>query len=220
MHMPHIVSPSLLGRRERAALAEFPLDSISPGFVLLWQDDVPESALVLVEGIVKLIHRLPDARSTVVGLRGAGSLFALESVLARRPHPVSIVTVTPCRVRRIARRRLSEVTGAGGGLASWVLLARIAEQERQVREAAALARLDARERLESYFEFVRAEAGNSPDGGTDIPLPLRDWELAQLLAVTPSYLSRLIQEQQANGRIVRQGRRSASLRADAEVPGA
>ena len=211
MHTPQIGRQSPLGRRERAALAEFPLDTIGPGFVLLRQDTVPESALVLLEGILKLIHRLPDGRSTVVGLRGAGALLGTESVLARRPHLVSVVTVTACRARRIPRRRFAEITGSGGALSSWALGARFAEQECQVRQAAALARLDARERLESHFEFVRTELGVSTAGGEDIPLPLRDWELAQLLAVTPSYLSRLLQEQQAQGRIVRQGRRTASL---------
>lgn len=214
MHTTRIGTGSPLGRRERAALAEFPLDKMSPGFVLLWQDTVPESAFVLLEGILKLIHRLPDARSTVVALRGAGFLFGAESALARRPHPASVVAVTSCRVRRIPRRRFADVTGSGGALASWFLASRTVEQERQVHEAAALARLDARERLESYFEFVRTELGGTTAAGAVIPLPLRDWELAQLLAITPSYLSRLLQEQQAHGRIVRQTRRSAGLRAD------
>jgi len=40
-----------------------------------------------------------------------------------------------------------------------------------------------------------------------IELPLREWELAQLLAITPQYLCTLMQELLEQGRMERRGRR-------------
>ncbi len=199
-------------RSARSTLATFPLDTFAAGFVLLRQDEVPENVLVVREGIVKLIHRFSDGRDALVGLRGAGTPLGGESALARRPHPVSVVAVTACRVHRIARRQFAEFTRAGGKLSTWLHDAHLTELEDQVLQAARLARLDARERLETYFDFVRAEHGGSAtSAATEIPLPLRDWELAQLLAVTPSYLSRLFHELQSSGRLIRRGRGPACL---------
>jgi len=215
MEIPQAGTRPELSRSTRSALAQFPLDSFVSGMILVHQDSVPENVLVLRGGIVKLIHRFPDGRGAVVGLRGTGSLLGVEAALARRPHPVSVVAVTDCRVHRIGRRRFSAFMRDGGGLSTWVLGAHMAELERQVLQVARLARFDARERLESYFEFVRAEVGvASPGDHAEFELPLRDWELAQLLAVTPSYLSRLIHELQSNGRLVRRGRGHARLRED------
>ena len=215
--MPRHATSLELPRSARSALEEFPLDTFPAGSALFRQDTVPENAFVLRDGIVKLTHRLTDGRTTVVGLRRGGTLLAAESALARKPHPVGVVAVTPGRAYRIARRRLAQVVAGRGALSTWVHAANVAELEGQVLQAARLARLDARERLESYFEFVRASDARADGDVEEIDLPLRDWELAQLLAVTPSYLSRLIQELESHGRVIRRGRGNASLRANVAI---
>jgi len=64
--------------------------------------------------------------------------------------------------------------------------------------------LPAQERLaDLLWELAHALALPTSSGEILLRLPLKHWELAQLIAVTPEYLSRLLKNMQREG-IVRQ----------------
>lgn len=190
---------------------EAPVDTFSPGALVLAQDVVARNVFVLGDGIFELVHQLSDGRRTLVGLRGRGSVVGAESALARQPQPVALVAVTACSAVRIAASRFACLIREQGDFATWVLTARFEELEKQVMQSVSLARFSARERLEAYLDFcAESSRGRSKNRGS-VELPLKDRELAQFIAVTPSYLSRLMGEMQKQGRVVREGRRTRYL---------
>src|SRR5262245_53436062 len=77
-----------------------PLDTLAPGTVVLEQDVVARNVFILRDGIFELVHRLPDGRRTLIGLRGSGTVVGAESALAREPQPVAVVAVTACSATR------------------------------------------------------------------------------------------------------------------------
>ena len=195
------------GLTSRSVLAWSPIDSGAPGTVLFSQGTPARDAFLLLEGLVRLTHRLSDGRASIVGLRGRGALLGVEAAGARRPHPLTAIAVTTCRWQRVSARDWAGKPRAEAK--SWVHAARLEEHERQIVQSAGLARLSARERLEAHLDFVRAElAHGSLRPGAEVELPLRDRELAQLLAITPSYLSRLMRELEREGRLIRSGQRA------------
>jgi CRP-like cAMP-binding protein len=202
-------------RSPRLSLQGFPLDGFAPGTVIVAQGTRAPDVFVVGDGLVKLTHRRSDGRSTVVGLRARGSLLGVEPALAGRTHPLTATAVTPCRCHRIPSRRFEELLGSNSRLTARVRAAQFEELERNVDQLVGLARLSARERLETCLELMQGELGRESSRG-EVELPLRDWELAQLLAVTPTYLSRLMRELEREGRLVRSGRRArVTVRADA-----
>jgi len=66
--------------------------------------------------------------------------------------------------------------------------------------------LPAQDRLADLFwELAHALEVSTSSGEVLLRLPLKHWELAQLIAVTPEYLSRLLKKMQQDG-VVRQNK--------------
>jgi CRP-like cAMP-binding protein len=57
-----------------------------------------------------------------------------------------------------------------------------------------IACLPARQRLEQLLWKIGEQLGESQTTNFKVQLPLKHWEAAQLLAITPTYLSRLLAE--------------------------
>src|SRR5438067_1184303 len=68
-----------------------------------------------------------------------------------------------------------------------------------------------RELLRSFLGMI---GNNARHESGPLELPLRDWQVAQLLGVTRQYLSRLMQELEAGGTLRRSGKRWVLLPAD------
>ena len=87
----------------RAHLA--PPETHPAGTELLSQGRMPERVQLLSDGIVKLERRAPDRAPVTIGLRFPGWLLGAESVIAEQETPVSVVAVTDCALRGLARER-------------------------------------------------------------------------------------------------------------------
>ena len=78
------------------------------------------------------------------------------------------------------------------------------EIQEQLLQVVGLRSLCARERLGRLFlRFIPAVA--EPNEGIRLHLPLRLWEVAQLIAVTPTYVSNLLRELE-HERIIRRSK--------------
>ena len=124
------------------------------------------------------------------------------------PQPESVVTVVPSvlwviRVGELRQLERNEIFSRE----LWREFCR--EIRRQRDHVARLAHLSARDRLEDLLRSYACEmAAVSPGlNGRGVELMLREWELAQLLAITPQYLCRLMHEFEARGQLNRAGTR-------------
>ena len=175
---------------------------MKPDRELLSQGFPAKNVVMIHSGLVKLVHAYPDGRSAIIGLRGRLSVIGIGSALLAAPQPLAVITVTTCALSFVPADEFALMVRQDETLAWQVHLQCARELHQEFARAASLACLSARERLASYLAMLRAE---SPPHD-DIRLPLRDWELAQLLAVTPQYLSRLMQEVAAQGQVQRSGK--------------
>lgn len=170
------------------------------GVELLRQGGRPQDVYLIEQGVVKLI-RLDDAgRALIVGLRFPGWFLGAASVILQEECLVAAVTLTPCRLRRIRADDFLHLTLTSGEW-SWALnqvLSR--EVHDQVVHSCALGLQGARYRLEHFlWKFVSSMGGIEGQKPTRFQLPLKHSELAQLVAVTESYLSRLLKELEEAG---------------------
>jgi CRP-like cAMP-binding protein len=197
-----LLGRDLSGERWGSLFRDFPVHRYPPGSEVQRQGEVPIHVLVLRTGVLKLVHGWPDGRSTIVALRSAPYLLALEAVLLRQDLPVTAVALTPCELLLIPCEHCRELARRDGDFARSTQLELCREHHRQLVQIAGLARLTARERLDGFLRDLSQEYG---DTSGRLELPLHDWELAQLIAVTPPYLSHLMHELVGQGRLERRG---------------
>ena len=174
--------------------------SYPPGTVLMEQGGDPGDVFYVEEGLVKLVRTGPDGREQILGLRGPGWFLGAALVLTFRAHPASAVAVTPCRLRRLTREAFLDLMVRHEALSWHVHQMHSREVLSQFQQMADLGTATSRQRLERMLRrFTGAASANDNGGGVRLSLPLKRWELASLLAVTPEHLSRLLRQLRDDG---------------------
>jgi CRP-like cAMP-binding protein len=166
-----------------------PEKTVPSGVVLIEQGAPPESVFLLCRGLVKLTSISPQGRESVLGLRSAGWYAGAVSVMAQRPSVYSVKTVSPCVCSTIPANDFNMWLMRSAKMARHFMQTLCNELisqsvEAQVRGGSAEERLS---------HFMRERTMSHHNLKTLDPLPLlKQMELAQLLAVTPEHLSRLL----------------------------
>lgn len=173
------------------------LDSpVYPTGFELFRQDCPAKAVYFSEsGLVKLMRSEENGRELILSLKFSGSLLGVAAAINDKPHPFSAVTVTSCKLARLSAQAFFDLVAADSQLASSLHEMLSAEILDQTARLSQIACLPARCRLEQLLWQLASD--RSLDGSKldlKFQLPLRHWEVAQLLAITPTYLSRLLAE--------------------------
>ena len=170
------------------------------GTVLIQQGSAPGDIFFVEDGLVKLVRIDGNGREQILGLRGAGWILGAAFVLVGRSHPASVVAVTPCRMKRLSRDTFLEMMTEQPALSWHVHRMHSREVLSQFHHMADLGVRTARQRLEHVLR--RLVAVTNPNGDSkEVRLlsPLKRWEMASLIAVTPEHLSRLIRQLRDDG---------------------
>lgn len=181
----------------------YPRTEFRAGTPLFHQGDPSDHVCVLESGLVKLTQACANGRLTIVALRGRASVLGLDAALLGTPRAVTAMPVRTAVVVRVPVDEFERRLWASRRLAWYALREQCLDEQRSHARIAAFACLSARERLEAVIAEVTGEPG--PCDGA--PLPLRDWELAQLVGVTPQYLCVLVHELRDEGLLERRGER-------------
>lgn len=170
---------------------------------LLDQGDEPECAYLIEEGFVKLT-RIEEDRQAILGLEGPGAVVGGSCAILRRPHAAIAETVSPCRLRRLPANELRQAARANPSLAWRLLQLSCEESQRLVESLGSVVCLPVRSRVEKLlYRAIEKDMRGGARAPLRLTLPLRHWELAQMLAVTPEHLSRVFSELVEEGIIER-----------------
>lgn len=165
------------------------------GFELFRQDSPAREVYFSETGLVKLMRSEDNGRELILSLKFSGSLLGAAAAIHDNPHLFSAVAVTSCKLVRLTSQAFLDLVSTDSYLASClheILSAEILDQTARLSQIACL---PARQRLEQLLWQLacdRSAASGKP--ALKFQLPLRSWEAAQLLAITPTYLSRLFGE--------------------------
>jgi len=167
-----------------------PKMEIIPGGVALQEQCLrPVSVFLLCQGLVKLTSISQQGRESVLGLRSAGWYAGAVPALARTCNVYTVMTVTECVISRIPADDFHLWLMRSAKMARHFTQTLCNELLAQSAEAQARGG-SAQERLAL---FMRERTSAHPGLKTLDPLPLlKQMELAQLLAITPEHLSRLL----------------------------
>ena len=189
------------GRGLESWLSLLPAAQLYPvGTVLVRQGCAPSDIFFIEEGLAKLVRIDGNGREQILGLRGPGWILGASFVLVGRSHPASVVAVTACTLSRLSREVFLEMMAEQPELSWHVHRMHSREVLSQFHHMADLGVKTARQRLERVLRRLVAVT-NPGDNDREVRLssPLKRWELASLIAVTPEHLSRLVKQLRNDG---------------------
>jgi CRP/FNR family cyclic AMP-dependent transcriptional regulator len=164
------------------------------GVSIVSQGEEPIAIWRIASGLTKSVWTGPAGNQTMVALRGAGWLVGVNSALLHKKSPVSVITATPCMIGAIGRQVLEGLIKSDVALWPALLALQAAEIEDLTVRCGELAAGSSRARLMRILRLLldidRRARQRSPK--LKLQLPVREWELAQFVAVTPAHLCRLL----------------------------
>jgi CRP-like cAMP-binding protein len=188
----------LVSHRPRAYPA--PVREIPPATTLFLQGAPPREVFYIERGIVKLIHLSESGQESAIGLQSQGSLPGAASVIVQQAYPFTATTVTSCALSRIPADIFLHLAKTDEQFCWLLHEVHSLEVHRQAGQLAALRHLSARQRFERLLlQFLSSIPAHEKQTLMKIRLPLKYWEVAQLIGVSPEHLSRVLQQIKQEG---------------------
>jgi CRP-like cAMP-binding protein len=176
-----------------------------PGVRFVEQDSDSSDIYFVRSGIIKLQSIDRAGREVIVGVRRTGGLVGAEAAIMRKPHLVSALTVTDCWLQRFPTRQFCNLIRQHPDL-SWRLHQISASELSQA--TAALVEVKSHTstiRLKRLVLELVPELNEPRLQSSEVRLPFKHWEIAQILGVTPEHLSRLLRRLEKEGFLGRKG---------------
>ncbi len=168
-----------------------------PTVELFSQGAHPADVYFIQSGIMKLTRSEDNGQEILLDLRFAGSLVGSAAAIRQKPHPFTAITITRCALTRWSSGKFLSLLATDVALAARVREILSDEVLDHVSRISQLSCLPARQRLEQLlWQFCERfpPNHNSTRGETRsrLQLPLKHYEIAHLLSITPTYLCRLL----------------------------
>lgn len=158
----------------------------SPADVLFW----------VLSGVVKLRYPLPDGRGVTIGLSGQGELLGPTVIMdGERGWLMAFETraFTKCSLALVPRELVCRLLVQSEAGILWGLLERaIVGWSSLVNRQVCLLSLSTEDRLKFVLQEIGQRFGVSDERGTFIPLRLGHQDLAEMIGVSRSMVSRLV----------------------------
>jgi CRP-like cAMP-binding protein len=175
------------------------------GTELFHQSTLASEVYLIDSGLVKLVRTESDGRQLIVGLRSPGWILGAAPVIAKKEHPVTGTTIISSSLRVLSGKMFCDLLRDSSQF-SWKLHEiQSLEILDDVSRLAQFGSCSARNRLEQLLWQLISDREVQTNGKRiQLQLPLKQWEIAELIAVTPAYLSRLFDTLESEGIIHRQ----------------
>lgn len=167
------------------------------GIELFRQDSNPAHIYFVESGVAKLTRCEVNGSEFMLDIRFPGSLLGSEAAIRKKPHPFSAVTATNCRLTHMFAPRFLQLLNTETRLMLFIQDNLSAEVLNQAARMSEIACLPARQRLEQLLWTIAEEKGEGLTIDFKLQFPVKQWEAAQLLGITPTYLCRLLAELEA-----------------------
>ena len=176
--------------------------SYGPGTELLQQGIPADEVYLIHEGAVKLVWAESKGKETIVGLRWRGWFLGAPAVIAARPCSSTGITLIRSVVERIPAEKFRRLLQNDPGLAWRVHQIHSRELQDQANRLGELVCCSARSRLATILKRLITASGIPTVGrNARVRSPLKKKEMAELIGITPEYLSRLFHALKIEGHI-------------------
>ncbi len=168
-----------------------------PAHTEILRQDTSSNAVYFIEkGSVKLTWMDEEGHEVIAGLRHKHWIIGAPAVLLERPYSFTVTTLTECALRCISAQNFLYLVKTNKEFAQHLI--RLLSQAifSHGKSLVIMGCTSAKDRLKNLLcKFVPdMDLQTGSQDQLRIHLPLKNKELAQILAVTPEHLSRLLKE--------------------------
>jgi CRP-like cAMP-binding protein len=175
-----------------------------PARVPLFQQGLSaQDAYLVVSGFVKLVCLDECGKEVIVGLRASGWVLAATAAILQQPHATTANTLTPCRLQRIPAGQFIRLLSTDLKFSWYVHELHAHELRFHIEKLAALTLHSAARRLKRLLWHVARGSSGTGTVSRTMQIPLKQWEIAQVLAITPEHINRLLKVLEEEGVIRR-----------------
>jgi CRP/FNR family transcriptional regulator, cyclic AMP receptor protein len=180
--------------------------------VLFRQGTVAKYVILLESGWVKLARQEQDGREQIIALCPPGSLLGAEVLIAEQLHPTTAITLSKCQLHLVPTLVFLNWIRTDPRF-SWQIHRALSRRIhamgiRSTQQKYVPSRLRLEQLLWQLVYAQRYDAtganGKWKETETKVFLPLQRQELAQMISVTPEYLSRLLGKMEKEGIVRRE----------------
>ncbi|HEX8776158.1 MAG TPA: Crp/Fnr family transcriptional regulator [Pyrinomonadaceae bacterium] len=181
-----------------------PCHSYPPGIEISHQGSPTKNIYLIERGLVKLTRLEEDGREIIIDLRFPRWMIGSASAVIHRPYSVTAMTLTRCELRRIPLEDFLHLVKTDSQFSWYLHQLHSQEVFQHVARVAQLGCLSARQRLEELlWQLICSLELLDSQKEIKLDMPLKNWEVAALIAVAPAYLSRLLNQMEDDNTIHR-----------------
>ena len=163
--------------------------------VILREGQPPKVIYVIESGLLKLSQVQPSGSVFAAGIRGKNWLLGAAAFLLGGTYGFTATTLTPCSLRMIRTSDFAAHLRSDADFAVNLCKMLSWEIKSNLNKVVELGAMRGRQRLERLLaqmvsEFRRCGTSN----GKELLFSLKQYELAQLICVTPEHLCRIMKE--------------------------
>lgn len=170
---------------------------IYPPHTEILRQDMPSNAVYYIKaGTVKLLWTDKEGRQLIAGIRHQNWFIGAPSVLLNQPYSFTVKTITECKIRCISTEKFLKLINNNFEFTLHLLKMLSQEIYNHGKKIVIFGCVPAKERLRNLLRSFIENMESHMDfhNKMKIHLPLKHRELAQIIAVTPEHLSRLLKE--------------------------
>ncbi len=184
-------------------LPDLPFHEYPTGITLIRQGVQVSSVYVIERGIVKLSIAVETGKEIITGIRGPGWILGSAAAFLGKESPVTAATVLECRLGRIKSNEFLHRVRTDPALSNYLHIIHCEEIYWNKATALGLAAHSAKQRMEhlvwTLARGVRPSIEVDPTREFRFRMPLKQWEIAQAVAISESWLSKLLREIEVEG---------------------
>lgn len=181
----------------------------APEQTIFWEGQTSHSALIVLDGYVKVTQQAADGTAVLLALRGPNEVIGDEGVLMDEPRSATVTTVTDVTGLDLKGDDLKRFVHRHN---LWPMMYQAAvRRRRQADQKILLARLDVKSRLARWLLELASDVGESTEDGWVIDVTLSQNDLASRIGASRDAVAielRKFREQ----KLVTTGRRKIILR--------
>lgn len=191
----------------REANISFSIIEYPPKTPLFPQGVLTETVFLVASGLVKLAHVDSQGKETIVAVRRSGWLLGVAAAILNEPQPTAAVTVTHCRFLRISAREIREFVGAETRFGRHLHEVQAQGAHDHLLNVVEVVSHPTKYRLAKLLvELLLEEHPPQPVKRRNVRIPFKQWEIAELLAVSPEHTCRILRHLEQEGLVLRKNK--------------
>ena len=177
---------------------------VPPEHEIYSQGDPPHTVCLICSGQVKLTRTESGGNQAIVGLRQRGWMLGAVSLLLNARYETTAATITRSKLCFVPAETFTRVMDTSMEFSRWISMILSRGMRSSMLSIGERSCLSGRQRLEKFlWEVVEMQNGIDHLRPIKIQMVLKNWEIAQLLALTPQHLCRLVKQLENEGVVVR-----------------